>query len=554
MKRNITVNIFGSLYRMDEDAYAVLNTYILNMREHFSRQPDGKEIADDIEGRAAELMSELTASGVEAISIEHVDEIIRRIGNPEELNCEDSIDEDHMTPPDLPSNDDVEDGPVTRRLFRDPSHRIIAGVCSGIGSYFSVNPLWIRLLFIVLLIPSLGIAAALYIIFWICIPLASTPAERLQMKGEPVNMANLCKEFLGSTREMLNRGGDLTLDNDFKRGAFTAMKWTGYTLGILLAGFCSLILIGAIISLICAVSAPWGDMREFMGEGNPIIMILDSNPIWLVATACASALILLILTLHAVVHFTLHMMDKVGPMSRQLRVACVAVWVLALIVFLIAATNIVSNVNIKYTRPNRETWERRQRERKEREAIRQAAYLADGGWTLTHSKGLNGITFRSGEHFSGNDRTRYLDACKDGDGDWMEYEVTRRLKVAPGTYTLKAAARANGSGAELFATDGKQRRYTADIPACGNKGGSIWNDARLALETDSLKRRPDRDYLKKMVHANDKKGYGWSEISIEGITVGADSVLIYGVTTVSPEHTWEGTWLSATSFELEKKK
>lgn len=132
-------------------------------------------------------------------------------------------------------------------------------------------------------------------------------------------------------------------------------------------------------------------------------------------------------------------------MSHQLRVACVAAWILALIVFLIATTNIVSNVNIKYTKPDRESWERYQQEREEREAERQAAYLEDGGWILTRSKGLDGITFRSGEHYSGNDRARYLDACKDSKGDWMEYEVVRQVKVAPGTYTLKAAARASGT-------------------------------------------------------------------------------------------------------------
>lgn len=552
MKKNITVNIFGSLYRMDEDAYAMLNAYIANMRDYFSRQPDGKEIADDIEGRAAELMSELSASGIEAISIEHVDDIVRRIGNPEELICEDAPEDS-----DVCETQDAgaeEEAPAKRRLYRNTDHKVIAGVCSGAGCYFGINPLWIRLLFIILLIPSFGIAAVIYILCWVCIPPATTAADRLRMKGEPINISNLCNEFLNSTRDIINRGGDLAGGNDFTRTALTFFKWTCYASGIMLAGFCALILIGAIISLICAVSAPWGDMRELMGDNNPIIMILDSNPIWLIATGCASVLVLLILTLHAIVHFTLHMTGKVRPMSRQLRLACVSVWILALTVFLMVATNIVSNVNIKYTKPNRESWERYQREREEREARRQTAYLEDGGWILTHSKGLDGITFRSGEHYSGNERARYLDACQDGKGDWMEYEVMRQLKVAPGTYTLKASVRANGTGAELFAVNGKQQRYSAEIPACGNKGGSIWNDARLALEADSLKHRPDRDFLKKIARANDKKGYGWSEIAIDGITVGADSVLNYGISTLSPTRSWEGTRISATGFELGKNE
>ena len=68
MKRNITVNIFRSLYPKDEDAYAMLNAYLVNMPAYFSRQPEGKEIADDIEARAAELMTELRNSLLGSLS------------------------------------------------------------------------------------------------------------------------------------------------------------------------------------------------------------------------------------------------------------------------------------------------------------------------------------------------------------------------------------------------------------------------------------------------------------------------------------------------------
>jgi hypothetical protein len=79
MKKNITINLFGQLYNIDEDAYELLNNYEESLRHHFSKQEDGAEIFNDIEARIAELLSEQKAKGVEAISIEHVQDIIKRI-------------------------------------------------------------------------------------------------------------------------------------------------------------------------------------------------------------------------------------------------------------------------------------------------------------------------------------------------------------------------------------------------------------------------------------------------------------------------------------------
>lgn len=85
MKKNIAVNISGVLYPIDEDAYELLKRYLDNMRAYFSRQEGGKEIADDIESRAAELMGELHGGNNTPVTIEDVQYIINRIGSPEEL-------------------------------------------------------------------------------------------------------------------------------------------------------------------------------------------------------------------------------------------------------------------------------------------------------------------------------------------------------------------------------------------------------------------------------------------------------------------------------------
>ncbi len=68
MKKNITINMLGRLYAIDEDAYGLLQQYIDTLRSYFAHKPDGKEIADDIEARIAELFGDLKAQGVRLLT------------------------------------------------------------------------------------------------------------------------------------------------------------------------------------------------------------------------------------------------------------------------------------------------------------------------------------------------------------------------------------------------------------------------------------------------------------------------------------------------------
>ena len=130
MKKNITINLFGATYAIDEDAYELLKKYQDNMRSYFSKKEGGEEIADDIEHRVAELMAELRANGVEAISIEHVEQIINRIGNPEQMN-EPASEQDVTTEE---ACEQKESG--RRRLYRDPQDSMLGGVISGLSHFF----------------------------------------------------------------------------------------------------------------------------------------------------------------------------------------------------------------------------------------------------------------------------------------------------------------------------------------------------------------------------------------------------------------------------------
>ena len=98
MKKNITINLCGRLFSIDEDAYMMLSTYEQSLRNYFRSREGDEEIADDIEERIAELFEELKQGGTEAITIEHVTEIIHRIGRPEEMDSTESPTSGRPTP------------------------------------------------------------------------------------------------------------------------------------------------------------------------------------------------------------------------------------------------------------------------------------------------------------------------------------------------------------------------------------------------------------------------------------------------------------------------
>ncbi len=215
MKKNISINLFGSLYAIDEDACQLLEKYLDNMKAYFAKREGGDEIADDIEHRVAEILADLKAEGTEAISIEHVQDIIRRIGNPEQMDDDapesqqtadktENNGQQSATPPEPPTPPSADEGKKRgkqwfegRKLFRDPDDKILGGVISGLCKYFGANePLPWRIIFLLLCLVSFSTMGIVYLVAWAIIPQANTAEERLLMQGRPVNPSTLNEELM----------------------------------------------------------------------------------------------------------------------------------------------------------------------------------------------------------------------------------------------------------------------------------------------------------------------------------------------------------------------
>ncbi len=186
MKKTLTINLSGSVFHIDDDAYERLYTYLNKITRHFGSDQDAKEIVEDIEARISEIFAEKIKNGVEVINISHVEEVIVIMGTPEAI-----------------SNEEEEKASPTgkkyyrmggRRLYRDPEDKILGGVCSGLGSYFSIDPVIIRIFFVLLFFAG-GSSFLAYLILWIVVPKANSTAQRLEMKGEEVNIDSISKSI-----------------------------------------------------------------------------------------------------------------------------------------------------------------------------------------------------------------------------------------------------------------------------------------------------------------------------------------------------------------------
>lgn len=186
MKKTFTINISGKVFHIEENAYEILKKYIINIKEHFCNIEDGDEIVSDIEYRLSELFTEKEENNV--ITLEKVDNVIEIMGEPNDFE-----EEDHNPPKKL-----------RKRLYRDPEHKVISGVCGGLAEFFNTDPAIIRIIVILLSFISFGAVTIAYLVLWIMVPKALTTTQKLEMRGENVTVKNI-ENFIKKTM------------NDFKK-------------------------------------------------------------------------------------------------------------------------------------------------------------------------------------------------------------------------------------------------------------------------------------------------------------------------------------------------
>ena len=555
MKKNITINLFGQLYNIDEDAYELLNNYEESLRHHFSKQEDGAEIFNDIEARIAELLSEQKAKGVEAISIEHVQDIIKRIGAPEEIDREEA---------ELSDGEQVsQKASAPKRLYRDMENRMVAGVLAGFANYFGGDRTWWRIGFVLICIPLFGFfklfhigfmnlgPVIAYVILAILLPSAATPEDRLRMKGKEITPQTLANEVTDEAQQKMNAA----TGTDYHRNARGCVA--GF-FSILVAMFqliliivCSVACVAILFMLLRLYIVPQAIIGEYFRE--ELELMQHPELFW---TLGVCALVACLIPIYCAVHGLMKKTGRIGSMGILQRVFWLLLW-LAAVGGCIFAMKKISDLEIAISEQKYQSHIHVQ------DGMQDGFYFHDEEWKYyqdNHWKLLkadNCLSHRytnSGKYFTGDRRVRYLDAY-DPSGNLL-FQAERTEKKAPGHYRLTCNARADNWGAFIYA-ETAMGRDSISITPLGNEGGNIWQMAvdYVARVSDAEINTTEKGHLMKRIsEANNGNGFGWTQTILKDVEVGPDSLVRYGVyadSELSESDANRFHWFSATDFKLE---
>ena len=485
MKKNININLFGTLYAIDEDAYKLLENYLNNMKGYFAKREGGDEIADDIEHRVAEHLWTLQEQGLEAIDIETVKQIISSIGNPAEVDGaeDDSSDSASLGNPNAEETANAQSSKEekwidralhhirTHRFYRDGKDKVAGGVVSGLRHYCGGGDIVVwRVCAVLLVIAAFtlnqmtlfsGICHVFAILFflplmlyaalWLLAPMARTAEERLCMVGEEVTPESISRTLIAEADEE----GRPTVS--CQRGGTIMSRLTE------IVKFCvksASLVAFAIMSAVALAYLVCGVVYSIVGEPFLLLFfdepentrVLSSIPLlgmyWVTSAVCWLIVALLPL---------LGIARTFKPNRKRLGFAAIAslasVWtvaitmgILLLVLFAIHAdkeSKIIDRQN--NTRNgiylNRWTWE----------------HLYATGWSV---KEADNIRFASLFGSSDEDPLRLdvepFSISPDKDGKPMTLSLSRKQSVAKGDYALECMAICTAMDATLSVWSGSK--------------------------------------------------------------------------------------------------
>lgn len=254
MKTTENISLGGYAFTIETDAYNELCTYINEISRSFSADPSAEEIIADIEERIAELLKEQIVTGM-VVNISMVQDIKKRIGNPKEL----AQDEPEPIKKESPAHQEPQQKKAEKRaykgrmLYRNLSGRVFGGVCSGLGTYFRIDSVLIRIIFLILfmiglldldeggfiLLPTIA-----YICLWIAMPAARTDEQKREMTGRPTDLKGYREKNFDFEKEIE--------DLSQSPGSRTFVRVGGVFIGMLLL----LVGIGGLLGAILIPSIP----------------------------------------------------------------------------------------------------------------------------------------------------------------------------------------------------------------------------------------------------------------------------------------------------------
>lgn len=240
MKKTVRINISGLVFTIDEDAFEKLQQYLNSITKKFIKTDEGNEIISDVEARIAELFQERIGDRKEVVNISDVEHVIEIMGMPEDFEEDDDESTSETSEP-------YNSKKTNRRIFRDREKGIISGLAAGIAQYFGIDPIIVRVIFVLMAL-FYGTSILIYILLWIIVPEAKTRSQKLQMLGKDINLSNIetsIKNELSNVKSNFDKWQKSGSYNKIKTNFFDILK-SGANVFVIIAKVI-LIIIGVFI-------------------------------------------------------------------------------------------------------------------------------------------------------------------------------------------------------------------------------------------------------------------------------------------------------------------
>ena len=195
MKQVININFQGRVVPIEVTAFDMLKSYTESLNKHFANEEGKDEIINDIESRIGELFQARLKDGATCITDDDVNAIINSMGRPEDLESADGT-AATVNNQQQSGNSQQQHSTFTtagKRFYRDEENKIFGGVCSGLGNYFNIDPVIVRIIFVV----TFGVAFVPYLILWAAVPSSAASViggvrKKLYRDGDEKFIGGVC--------------------------------------------------------------------------------------------------------------------------------------------------------------------------------------------------------------------------------------------------------------------------------------------------------------------------------------------------------------------------
>jgi phage shock protein PspC (stress-responsive transcriptional regulator) len=340
MRKAIKINLGGLIFHIDEDAYDKLQSYLSALTRQFGNNSEAKEIVSDIESRIAELFQAKLTAAKEVIILSDVDEVITIMGKPSDYANEMDDSKSHD------NNQFSQPRSHKRKFYRDVDNSALGGVCSGLGAYFNIDPVILRIIFVLLLFAG-GSAVLIYLILWIALPAARTSAQKLEMRGEDINIDNIertVKQDYENVKQKYSGRFRNVIDKIFH--IFGSVFKAIFKVVIVFVGII-LMIVGLALIFGLFVGFSFGDHWLFGNNLNifhmPFLAGQFLNPAWY-SLLIVTIIIISSIPILALIYLGLKLIFRFSFGNRTFWLSALGVWIVGIVAFIVLLVTGMKNI------------------------------------------------------------------------------------------------------------------------------------------------------------------------------------------------------------------